>query len=339
MFLYLGEADAVALQHQMDGYSPLPPFVGEARGVWWLTIQLPDEARVEYRIAVTRRGRRRAILDPMNRARARNPFGSNSVVTGPEYKPPAWATPGPGGLRGDWAELSLDSDHFDATKTVPIYATPGSTDGRAPLLVVHDGTEYFEYAALGAVLDNLALQGTIDPPVVALTNPGLRAGEYTGDDRHAGHIVGEVLPAVEREFRIDPQRRVAAGASLGGVAALHAAWSHPGVFDGLILQSASVVTAMDGRHGRGRVFAPVAAFMARLASDPRPEMASRVHLSCGRYDGLYRDNLQFRRLLAGWGVDVGWEEAPDGHNWENWRDRLRSGLEFALPARPSSERS
>ena len=27
----------------------------------------------------------------------------------------------------------------------------------------------------------------------------------------------------------------------------------------------------------------------------------------------------------------GYEEARDGHNWENWRDRLRSGLSWLFP--------
>ena len=28
---------------------------------------------------------------------------------------------------------------------------------------------------------------------------------------------------------------------------------------------------------------------------------------------------------------VRYEEARDGHNWENWRDRLRSGLSWLFP--------
>ena len=31
------------------------------------------------------------------------------------------------------------------------------------------------------------------------------------------------------------------------------------------------------------------------------------------------------------GLDVRYEEAQDGHNWINWRDRLRSGLSWLFP--------
>jgi enterochelin esterase family protein len=30
-------------------------------------------------------------------------------------------------------------------------------------------------------------------------------------------------------------------------------------------------------------------------------------------------------------MEVKYEEARDGHNWENWRDRLRAGLTWLFP--------
>jgi enterochelin esterase family protein len=31
------------------------------------------------------------------------------------------------------------------------------------------------------------------------------------------------------------------------------------------------------------------------------------------------------------GLDVRYEEARDGHHWENWRDRLQSALAWLFP--------
>ncbi len=31
------------------------------------------------------------------------------------------------------------------------------------------------------------------------------------------------------------------------------------------------------------------------------------------------------------GMEVRFSEARDGHNWENWRDRLREGLSWLFP--------
>jgi enterochelin esterase family protein len=130
---------------------------------------------------------------------------------------------------------------------------------------------------------------------------------------------------VAKQVTIDPERRIVLGASLGGVASLHAAWRHPGVFSALILQSGSFVAALGGRHRRGPVFAPVVSFMMEFAAEPGP-LPERIHVSCGRFDGLIADNRALVAQLNERDVDVGFEEAPDGHNWENWRDRLRAGL-------------
>jgi len=36
-------------------------------------------------------------------------------------------------------------------------------------------------------------------------------------------------------------------------------------------------------------------------------------------------------LLTSTGMEVRYVEARDGHNWENWRDRLRAGLAWLFP--------
>jgi enterochelin esterase family protein len=36
-------------------------------------------------------------------------------------------------------------------------------------------------------------------------------------------------------------------------------------------------------------------------------------------------------LLQAAGVDVRYVESKDGHNWGNWRDRLRDGLSWLFP--------
>ena len=36
-------------------------------------------------------------------------------------------------------------------------------------------------------------------------------------------------------------------------------------------------------------------------------------------------------LLHEHGVEVRYAEVRDGHNWENWRDRLRDGLSWTFP--------
>ena len=329
-FLYVGEAEAVGLHHWMDIFPRLPAFTRVAgTDLWMLTIDLPERSRIEYKLSVKGPARRRLVLDHLNPHRARDPFGTNSVVTGPLYERPDWSVPRPDAAPGTIRHLEVASSVFGDVRRVGLYVSPGDGPGPRPLIMAHDGSEYVEYAALAVVLDNLVAAGAVPPLACALSDPHDRLHEYTGDDRHADHVVHELLPAVAAEVAIDPRRRVALGASLGGVAGLHTAWRHPGVFSGLVLQSGSFVTALGGRHHRGAAFAPVVEFMREFLAAPGP-LPGRIHLSCGRFDGLIVENRILAAQLRERGVSVELEEAADGHNWENWRDRLRSGLVHTL---------
>ncbi|MBT8061078.1 MAG: enterochelin esterase, partial [Gammaproteobacteria bacterium] len=128
----------------------------------------------------------------------------------------------------------------------------------------------------------------------------------------------------------DPAARGVMGASFGGVATLHAAWRHPGVFGNLLLQSGSYAFSDLGRHQRGPVFDPVVEFMNRFREAPG-KPAERVYMSCGIYESLIYENRSLLPKLQAQGIDVLYEEARDAHNWENWRDRLRNGLSWLYP--------
>lgn len=328
-FLYVGDAQAVGLHHWMDIFPPLPAFTRHpGTDLWTLSVELPAQSRIEYKLSVKGPERRRLLLDHLNPRRARDPFGTNSVVTGPGYARPEWSRPDPSAPAGTLDYFDVGSDAFGDTRRVGLYIPASGPEGPFPLLIAHDGSEYVEYAALRTVLDNLIAMAVIPPVACVLSDPHDRTPEYTADDRHARHLVDEVIPAVEDRLAVDRRRIIALGASLGGVAALHAAWCNPGVFSGLVLQSGSFVTALGGPHRRGPVFEPVVAFMSEFQARPGP-LPERIHLSCGRFDGLIADNRIFARRLELLGAHVAFEEAPDGHNWENWRDRLRAGLVHA----------
>ncbi len=329
-FLYLGEADAVALRHWMDVFRPLPPFSRHVgTDLWSLTVDLPERSRIEYKISVKSGGRRRLVLDHLNPNRARDPFGTNSVVTGPNYQRPAWSLPTSGVAQGTVSEMAIRSEVFDDTRRTRLYLPAVAGTGTLPLLIAHDGSEYAEYAALTTVLDNLIAAREIPPMACILSDPQDRVHEYTGDSRQADHVVSEIIPAVGEQAAIDASHIVALGASLGGVSSLHAAWRHPGTFSALILQSGSFVAALGGKHRRGPVFGPVVEFMDAFLETPG-QLPERMHLSCGRFDGLITENRRMAQHLQTLGVDVEYEEVPDGHNWENWRDRLRGGLLHAF---------
>ncbi len=68
-----------------------------------------------------------------------------------------------------------------------------------------------------------------------------------------------------------------------------------------------------------------------LSSTSPIAMSERVFLSCGTYESLIYENRSLAPILAATGMGVRYVEARDGHNWENWRDRLRGGLSWLFP--------
>jgi enterochelin esterase family protein len=203
---------------------------------------------------------------------------------------------------------------------------------RYPLLIVHDGADYLAFASLRAVLDNLIHRLEVPPLIAAMTQSPDRMREYAADDRHCEFVVDELLPQLEQWFPLvqKPAARGLLGASFGAVAALHCAWRRPDSFGKLLLQSGSFLFTEIGEHEAGPAFDPVVRFMNEFRQQPgRP--AEQAFVSCGVYESLIYYHRSLVPLLQDAGLQVRSREANDGHNWENWRDRLREGLSFLFP--------
>jgi enterochelin esterase family protein len=255
------------------------------------------------------------------------------VCHGAGYETPEWVLPDPEARPGVVDELQLASQALGRAVPLRIYLPARFRRGRRyPLLVVHDGADYLRYASLKVVLDNLIHRLEIMPPIVAMTDSPLRLEEYAADERHARFLVEDLVPALEQRFPLvsRPDARALVGASFGAVAALHAAWRHPAFFGRLLLQSGSFAFADIGDHRRGPLFDSVAAFVNAFREAPgRP--ADQVFLSCGIYESLIYENRSLVPLLQSTGIGLRFVESRDGHNWENWRDRLREGLSWLFP--------
>ena len=333
-FVYVGSADEVKLRHWISGLPTSQPFQRfQGSPMWTLTLDIPEGSRVEYKLEIVRGGHHQLIQDPLNENLARDPYGANSVVFGEGYVQPDWAKPDSEARLGEIQEQKIESAAFGETRDVLVYVPARfRTTRRYPLLVVHDGPDYMKFASLRTVLDNLIHRLEVQPMVVALTGSPHRLVEYANDERHARFIVDELVPMMEARYPLLPQAsaRGLMGASFGGVASLATAWRRPGVFGNLLLQSGSFVFTDIGPNDRGPVFDPVVRFMGDFRARPgRP--ADQAYVSCGTYEGLIYYNRSIVPLLQSTGMQVKFTEARDGHNWENWRDRLREGLTTLFP--------
>ncbi len=334
-FVWRGEADAVQVRHWVYG---LESSTGLERipgtDVWHLTLEAPPNSRVEYKFEIHRNGASQWIEDPLNPNRARDPFGANSVLQGEGYEVPEWTRPHKDARPGRIEPFAFESEALKGVRRGQIYLPPRFRKTHLyPLLVVHDGSDYLKYAGMRAVLDNLIHRLEIPELIAVFTDSPDRLREYANDAAHARFLTEELVPHLERRLPLlsRPQARCLMGASFGGVATFSTALRYPGFWGRLLLQSGSFAfTDIGRRNRRGALFDRVVEFVNEYRAHP-VAVSERVFVSCGVYESLIYENRSLIPLLDGTGMQVRFVEARDGHNWENWRDRLREGLSWLMP--------
>jgi enterochelin esterase-like enzyme len=334
-FCFRGEADEVNLvQRVVELPERMPMRRVDGTDLWYLVLELPEGSRVEYRIEVVRGGQHEQLNDPLNPRLAHSPVGSTSVCFAHGYETPEWTQPDPEARQGELADLVVGSRALGRDCPVTLYL-PARFRRTAsyPLLVVHDGGDFLQYAAAKVVLDNLIHRLDVAETVVAFLHPEERLTEYADSPAHARFVTDELLPRLETELPLVAQRagRCLLGSSFGAVASLSTAVRSPATYGSLVLMSGSFVfTDIGADHGGGPVFDPVVRFVNGYRARPE-HVADRVFVSCGVYEPLIIRSRSMVPTFEAAGMTVRYVEARDGHSWENWRDRLRDALSWVYP--------
>jgi len=343
--------EGVWLRHRVNGLpGDLPLRRVPGTDLWYVVVEIPADSRVEYQFErfISFRGveggsppltdgvngRWERFNDPANPRIARSPVGSSSVCFSQGYRVPDWTLFDPEARPGELVEWTVRSQAQRRDNRVTVYLPARySANIRYPLLIVHDGGDFLEYAGMKTVLDNLIHRLDMAATVVAFTYPGERLTEYPNSAAHARWITAELLPELERRLSLveRPAGRALMGSSFGAVASLSVARRHPETFGSLLLQSGSFVfTDIGADHGEGPSFDPVVKFMNRYRARP-VRVATRLFISCGVYEDLIVQNRSMLPVFIEAGMEVNYVESRDGHSWESWRDRLRDGLSWIFP--------
>ncbi len=331
-FVFRGKADGVVLRHWIYGLESAQPLERVPdTDLFYRIVELPPRSRVEYKLEIWRGDQSEWIRDPLNNKLARDPFGANSVAHGEGYEVPEWTLPDAESRPGTLEPFELESAALAGKRRGSIYYPARYRKSRHyPLVVVHDGSDYLKFTAMKTVLDNLIHRLVIPDIIVCFLDSPDRLKEYAAFEPHARFVTEELVPHLESRLPLEarPQRRCLMGASFGAVAALSTAWTYPKFWGRLLLQSGSFAFTDIGRNNRrGPLFDPVVSFINRFRSDIKP-ISERLYVSCGIYESLIYENRSLVPLLDASGMQVRFVESRDGHNWENWRDRLQDGLSW-----------
>lgn len=328
------DLEAVALVQEVARPRVGPSFIRLANGAdWVVALPIPEVDRLEYLFEVHRPGGAvETITDATNQVRAAGPFGDKSVIELAGYRPPTWLAEPPA-PSGTISEVLVHSAVLRRALHAVLWTSAGHDhDDPLPLLVVHDGVEYALYSGLLAFLDRAVAHGRLPPMHAALLVPSRRNSDYSASPGYARALVEEVIPEVERHLRTpgDASTRVAMGASLGGLAMLHAHRLHPDTFGALFLQSSSLFLAGLDDHESWLTHHPRIVRFVRGVLDRPAERPIPVVMTCGLVEENLHGNRAVAAALTQGGYPVALETVRDAHNWTAWRDTFDPHLAALL---------
>ncbi len=203
----------------------------------------------------------------------------------------------------------------------------------------------------GFILDNLIAAGKAKPMVVVMpaghtSSAGFGSGNPTALTEFTGDFVKDVMPYVEKNYRViaDRAHRAIAGLSMGGSQTLNIAipnlekFTYVGVYSsGLIGGLGAAVPPARGAAPAAPSGAPPAAaapsgptweeqHLAELDNAAARKGLKLLWFSTGTEDRLMPTTKATVEMLKKHGFMPILKESPGGHTWLNWRNYL---IEFA----------
>jgi enterochelin esterase family protein len=283
---------------------------------WVLEIAPSDVERLEYTLEVERAdGGTDWLLDPGNPRRAPGAFGDKSVLELDGYAPPAWLDEA--GVPGRTDDLAVRGRGLGAHVPIRVWSP---VEGPARMLLANDGPEYDALARLTHFCAVAIAREALPPFRVALLGPADRDQWYSASAAYSRVLANDVIPALRDAFGIIGAP-AGMGASLGGLAMLHAQRRFPRALGALFLQSSSFFMPRHDSHERGFPrYARIVRFVRDTRRDGHYAFPVPVTLTCGIAEENMGNNREMATALDAQGYEVSLVEVPDLHNYVGWRD-------------------
>ncbi|TVR16772.1 MAG: glycosyl hydrolase [Balneolaceae bacterium] len=243
---------------------------------------------------------------------------------------------------GTLQEIWYSSPFLDLERRMVVYTPHGyETSGKKyPVLyLLHGGggdeKAWSELGLANRILDNLIAGGEAEPMIVVMTNgnpnqtsswfntPGYSSEadpgflNTMGNEQFERSLVDDVIPFIERNFRVIPEReyRAVAGLSMGGWQTQRLAYHHPEVFNYYGVMSMGVI-----RTGAFGYEVDELIEHTRIKMDQLNELGFELYwIACGIDDFLYDSVEHMVELLEANDFNFIYRESSGGHTWDRWR--------------------
>jgi enterochelin esterase-like enzyme len=318
-FLYWGKADSVAVAGDATGWKPsLKMQLIAGTQLWYATVFYPSDTRVEYKIVVNGKN---WILDSLNKQVTEGGMGKNSELTMPAYERPRLIYERDVVPWGTYSDTIIQSKYLKEARQVRIYLPPGyaKSTARYPVIIFHDGFEFFDRMAARNIIDNMIFEKKIQSIIAVFVQPVHRDLEYSGklQAKYTRFISEELISFLDAGYRTLPgaMNRAQAGISNGGNISLWICISNPELF------------------GKAATFSSNVEDNVFNAFETAQSPSLQVYLLLGKYDlpMLIPWVQRLRNILVRKNYSYAYHEYPEGHNWAFWRKYLPEALEYLFP--------
>jgi enterochelin esterase family protein len=309
-----------------EGAKPLP-MQKDDKGVWSVTTEALEPDLYGYSFIADGV----SLMDPNNPGIKPNLIAAQSVVH----------VPGPSSLTWEVNDVPHGTIHHQFYKSEVVgdqrdyyVYTPAGYDAKAKkpyptLYLLHgfsdDASGWTAVGRAHVILDNLIAQGKAKPMVVVMTlgygAPEIVTGGWTGvrdpnigkrnRDKYRDALFAEVMPAIEKDYRVSKDRkmRAIAGLSMGGAESLYTGLNALDRF------------AYVGAFSAGGGDHDYAAEYPKLDSSANAQL-KLLWIACGTEDRLIEPNRKFIEWLKSKDIHLTAVETSGQHTWMVWRRNL-----------------
>jgi enterochelin esterase family protein len=313
-------------------------------GVWEVTLGPIDPGAYRYNFNVDGV----TVIDPRSPAtsESNNNIWSLVAVPGSDFMDTKDVP------HGAVAAVTYFSKSLGKFRRMHVYTPPGyeSGNGKYPVFYLLHGAgdcdeAWTSVGRAGFILDNLVAAKKAKPMVVVMpaghtraTGFGARGGATTNGaatrppvDEFVQDFVGDIMPYVEKNYRVndDRQHRAIAGLSMGGSQTLNIAIPNLEKFGYFGVFSSGLIGSFGGRGGATNAPAgPTWEERNKEALDNAKlkQGLKLVWFATGKDDFLIETSRGSVAMLKKHGFDPVFVETSGGHTWINWRNYLN---EFA----------
>lgn len=235
----------------------------------------------------------------------------------PGYRPPAGLAGEAVTRRGRVESFTHESPSLRDARRLHVYLPAGyDQEGgrRYPVAWLHDGTAYLEQVGVPAIADALLASDRIEPVIIVFVDPVVRRIDYSGNAAFRAMFTGELVPLIDGRYRTEerPERRLIAGGSRGGLAALDLALARPDLFGHCAAWAPAIAPTA------------VQAFLAGRSA--RGHFVLTRHL----YDAEWGPDASALRDGLG-AASVSYREIAEGHTLAAWPGRVADALVRVFP--------